>query len=78
MVPLPPGLHEDSNELFGFFTYEIRVGHDRYKGWSTAQGRFGAVLRVTGIKQLAPNLYPFSHSRFKRNNSERSIYQPSL
>ncbi len=56
MVPLPPGLHEDSNELFGFFTYEIRVGHDRDKGWSTAQGRFGAALRVTGVQQPAPNL----------------------
>lgn len=56
MVPLPPGLHEDSNELFGFFTYEIRVGHDRNKGWSTAQGRFGAALRVTGVQHPAPNL----------------------
>jgi hypothetical protein len=52
MVPLPPGLHEDSPELFGFFTYEIRVGHE--KGWSTAQGRFGAALRVTGVQHPAP------------------------
>ena len=34
LLPLPPGLHNESNELFGFFTYELRVGHsDRI--WST-------------------------------------------
>ena len=54
MVPLPPGLHEDSPELFGFFTYEIRVGH--YHGWTTAQGRFGTALRVTGVQHPAPTL----------------------
>jgi hypothetical protein len=54
LVPLPPGTHADSPELFGFFTYELRVGHDR--GWSTAQGRFGAPLRVTGVQHPAPEL----------------------
>ena len=40
LLPLPPGLHSESPELFGFFTYELRVGHtDRI--WCTAQGRFG-------------------------------------
>jgi hypothetical protein len=54
VVPLPPGVHDDSPELFGFFTYEIRVGHDR--DWSTAQGRFGTALRVTGVQHPAPPL----------------------
>jgi hypothetical protein len=54
MVPLPPGLPEDAPELFGFFTYEFRVGHNQ--GWSTAQGRFGAALRVTGVQHPAPPL----------------------
>jgi hypothetical protein len=54
MLPLPPGFPEDAPELFGFYTYEFRVGH--HEGWSTAQGRFGAPLRVTGVQHPAPPL----------------------
>jgi hypothetical protein len=43
-VPLPPGLSPESAELFGFFVYELRVGHR--KGWSTANARFGPPLRA--------------------------------
>ena len=53
-VPLPPGLTADSPELFGFFVYELRVGHAQ--GWSTAQGRFGRPLRATGVQHPAPVL----------------------
>jgi hypothetical protein len=53
--------------MFGFFTYEFRVGHNKYtddsdhhdKGesvWTTAQGRFGRPLRATGIQHPAPTL----------------------
>src|SRR5262249_33747549 len=31
LLPLPPGLHADAPEMFGFFTYEFRVGHYRRK-----------------------------------------------
>jgi hypothetical protein len=54
LLPLPPGIQADSPELFGFFTYELRVGHER--DWSTAQGRFGTPLRVTGVQHPAPEL----------------------
>ena len=54
MLPLPSGIAANSPELFGFYTYEFRVGHD--EGWSTAQGRFGAALRVTGVQHPAPAL----------------------
>ena len=55
LLPLPPGLHNESNDLFGFFTYELRVGHtDRI--WSTAQGRFGHPMRVSGVQHPAPPL----------------------
>jgi hypothetical protein len=54
MLPLPSGMSDDSPELFGFYTYEFRVGHNL--GWSTAQGRFGAALRVTGVQHPAPPL----------------------
>lgn len=53
-LPLPPGLDENSPELFGFFTYELRVGHDTL--WSTAQGRFGPPLRVAGVQHPPPPL----------------------
>jgi hypothetical protein len=54
LVPLPPGLTPDSNELHGFFTYELRFGHTGF--WTTAQGRFGRPLRITGVQHAAPQL----------------------
>jgi hypothetical protein len=55
ILPLPQGLHHESPELFGMFTYEFRYGHtDRI--WSTAQGRFGRALRVAGLQHPAPTL----------------------
>ncbi len=53
-LPLPAGLEDTSPELFGFFTYELRVGHDGM--WSTAQGRFGPPLRVAGVQHPSPPL----------------------
>jgi hypothetical protein len=55
LLPLPPGLHNESNELFGFYTYEVRVGHSN-RIWSTAQGRFGHPIRVNGVQHPAPPL----------------------
>ena len=56
LLPLPPGVYPDSEELFGFFTYEFRVGHAAPKKWSTAQGRFGSPLRLTGVQHPAPSM----------------------
>lgn len=61
LLPIPPGIHHESAEMFGFFTYEFRVGHGHWPDrddnlWSTAQGRFGRTLRVTGIQHPAPTL----------------------
>ncbi len=61
LLPLPPGLHAESDEMFGFFTYELRLGHFRdikteEMVWTTAQGRFGRRLRATGIQHPAPTL----------------------
>ena len=54
LVPLPPGVTEDAVELFGFFTYEVCVGHA--KVWCTAQARFGRAIRITGVQHPAPSL----------------------
>jgi hypothetical protein len=66
ILPLPPGLHANSDEMFGFFTYEFRVGHYERppenagdapeKVWTTAQGRFGRRLKSHGIQHPAPAL----------------------
>lgn len=61
LMPIPPGLYPDSPEMFGFFTYEFRIGHNHINGnpgnvWSTAQGRFGRPLRITGMQHPAPTL----------------------
>jgi len=55
LLDLPEHLDPESPELFGFFVYELRVGHDRSR-WCTAQGRFGMPLRVTGVQQPPPQL----------------------
>jgi hypothetical protein len=54
LLPLPSGMTSDNLELFGFWTYEFRTGH--LQKWSTAQGRYGRPLRVTGIQHPAPHL----------------------
>ena len=60
LLPLPPGIDPDSPELFGFWTYELRIGHAGALGdqewWSTANGRFGSPLRVVGVQHPAPAL----------------------
>ena len=65
LLPLPPGLHANADEMFGFFTYEFRLGHymdlreeleEKRMVWTTAQGRFGRPLRATGIQHPAPML----------------------
>ncbi|MBC6365279.1 hypothetical protein [Algoriphagus sp. AK58] len=102
ILPLPPGMHAESPELFGFFTYEFRVGHAHFvdreqvdkeinwatfnplvqisgsnpqpKGnlWSTAQGRFGRPIRVTGVQHPAPTLL----CSLNRNSEEMYVSAP--
>lgn len=79
LLPLPQGLTVDSPELFGFFTYEFRVCHNK---WSVAQAFPGRPFRITGVQHPAPKLrvsalrHPdkievsaaFAESFFKGNN----------
>ena len=71
LLPLPPGLHTESAELFGFFTQEFRFGHSD-KIWSTAQARFGQPLRIAGLQHPAPIL----NCLLNRNEKEISISAP--
>lgn len=60
LVPLPPNTPSTSPELFGFYTYEIRVGHARGTEispfWSTAQGRYGPSTILEGVQHPAPSI----------------------
>lgn len=60
LLPLPPGIDPSDPELFGFYTYEFRIGHagDPHdeRWWSTVQARFGRPLRVNGFQHPAPPL----------------------
>jgi hypothetical protein len=55
LVPLPPGVGEDSGQLFGFFRYEFRFAHGP-EVWSTARARFGPPLAVDGLRHPPPEL----------------------
>jgi hypothetical protein len=60
LVSLPPNTDPASPELFSFYTYDIRCGHDRGPAadplWSTAQGRFGESLVLEGVQHPGPEL----------------------
>ncbi len=62
LLPLPV-VDADDPELFGFWTYELSIGHagdphaPHQMWWSTAEGRFGRPLRVNGVQHPAPPLY---------------------
>jgi hypothetical protein len=71
LIPLPEGLSDASPELFGFFVYEVRVGHAAGR-WSTAQGRFGPPLRVAGVQHPAPAL----HCRAARGDRDVRVSAP--
>jgi len=60
LLPLPPGLDPSDPELFGFYAYELRIGHagkpHDQRWWSTAQARFGRPLHVNGVQHPPPVL----------------------
>ena len=53
LLPPPPGIDPDAPEMFGFWTYELRIGHNE---WSTEQACFGRPLIVKGVQHPAPAL----------------------
>ncbi|PYG01866.1 hypothetical protein SAMN05216184_101331 [Georgenia satyanarayanai] len=55
VLPLPPGVEPGSPQLFGFYRYELRVGHGPSL-WSTARARFGPALRMDGLRHPPPTL----------------------
>ena len=68
LLPLPPGIDPSDTDLFGFYTYELRIGHAGKPSdglsWSTAQARFGRPSRMSGVQHPAPELRPAQAGRF--------------
>jgi hypothetical protein len=73
LVPLPPGVPADSPQMFGFWTYEIRVGHRDL--WCTAQARHGRPLRVAGVQHAAPTLTCQAH-RVLQTAGPAAVFEP--
>lgn len=77
LVPLPKGLDETSLELFGMFTYEIRVGHTESR-WSSAQGPTDRPFELPGcsirsLRSSARRRATNTQSVFGRRTPLRSI-----
>ena len=69
-MPLPPGLNADSPELFGFFTYELRVGHAEI--WSHGAGALRAGAAQHRRAAPAPTLFCTA----QRNEKELVVEAP--
>ena len=54
LLPLPEHTTDDDPDLFGFYVYELCVGHAR--GWSLARSRYGLPYRLSGVQHPAPPL----------------------
>ena len=74
LLPLPPGIAPDALELFGFWTYEFRVGHSTQ--WSTAQGRFGQRSPSLGDRTLPGYQPPFHSTADSRRLAASQIFSP--
>ncbi len=82
LIPLPPGTYPDSPELFGFYTYEIRVGHDKGSPekplWSTAQARFSPPVVLEGVQHpctsLGCNLFRVKHGILASSNYAKAFH----
>jgi hypothetical protein len=83
LVPLPPGTYPDSPELFGFYTYEIRVGHDKGTPirpfWSTAQARYGSPVVLDGVQHpcapLRCNVFRFDAGILASATYAKAFYE---
>jgi hypothetical protein len=53
LIPAPPGIDREAPEMFGFWSYELRIGHTE---WSNEQECFGRPLVVKGMQHPAPAL----------------------
>ena len=82
LLPVPPGLHPESPEMFGFFTYEFRVGHahfiDREKEDDELDGvDFKSIKDFQfSLDQPKGNLWSTAQARFGRELRVTGMQHP--
>lgn len=83
LVPLPPGLHAESPEMFGFFTYEFRVGHAHFPDRAPEDDQLNK-FEITftpnyqmGTTQPKGNLWSTSQARFGRPLRVTGVQHPA-
>ncbi|WP_147392262.1 hypothetical protein [Algoriphagus lacus] len=82
LLPIPPGLHPESPEMFGFFTYEFRVGHAHFNDREKEDDELDA-LEFTSIQDFEPvdgvpkgNLWSTAQARFGRELRVTGMQHP--
>ncbi|MFN3997300.1 hypothetical protein [Algoriphagus sp.] len=82
LLPIPPGLHPESPEMFGFFTYEFRVGHahfiDRAKEDDELnEATLGSILSQHYLNGVPKgNLWSTAQARFGREQRVTGMQHP--
>ncbi|GMQ27735.1 hypothetical protein [Algoriphagus confluentis] len=82
LLPLPPGLHSESPEMFGFFTYEFRVGHAHFIDRENEDAELAAMnFQSVGnfiFNGTAPkgNLWSTAQARFGRELRVTGMQHP--
>ncbi|MDO8967280.1 hypothetical protein [Algoriphagus sp.] len=82
LLPIPAGLHPESPEMFGFFTYEFRVGHAHFIDREKEDDQLGALTFSTvqefevvgGIPK--GNLWSTAQARFGRELRVTGMQHP--
>lgn len=83
LVPLPPGLHPESPELFGFFTYEFRVGHANFPNRNPEDDQLNQTpITLTSNLEMESsvpkgNLWSTAQARFGRPIRVTGVQHPA-
>ncbi|GAA0879808.1 hypothetical protein GCM10009119_27770 [Algoriphagus jejuensis] len=82
LLPVPPGMHPESAEMFGFFTYEFRVGHAHFIDREAEDDELGGQIFDT-IPDFEPiggvpkgNLWSTAQGRFGREQRVTGMQHP--
>jgi hypothetical protein len=83
LLPIPPGMHAESPEMFGFFTYEFRVGHAHFIDRELEDDELGgqtfrSVLDFEVIGGVPKgNLWSTAQARFGREQRVTGMQHPT-
>jgi hypothetical protein len=83
LLPIPPGMHAESPEMFGFFTYEFRVGHAHFIDRELEDDELGGLIfksipdfeLIGGVPK--GNLWSTAQARFGREQRVTGMQHPA-